>query len=464
MDELAKVSQETLDLVKSNLGKAVTTATGLMGYSLEAPSKHLFPFFSPLRNRIPRKTAQTGTSTHWKKILDIRATGKLTTSEGNRGNTVEYVTGDGMVAFKSYALQDAVTLEAIAAGRNFEDAKALATTNLLLKTMNEEEKLILAGQVDSLGTVTGLSLTPATGGEFAAAVTGLSVKVAALTLVACNSAVMNQQLDNLYLNVADGVTLASAASTCDVAKDGKVTVSVTPVKGAFGYAIFAGTAGNESLQLVSGTSVAVLTKLVTGGTKASDITADTSGDPLAFPGIITQAITDGGYFLDMKGQKLAKSVGGVQQLDDINSYMFNRYKVGITRWYVSEQISKDITDAVLGGQGRPYMVINDSDRNNLTANYVVTEYVNKSYAGQRQIIEVHPWLPQGCFFGIVESIPYPNANIPAVLEMEMGFDYMQIEYAQTKPQYEFEVRAFGALKHYFPVGTAFICNVAPGVQ
>lgn len=132
---LDKVSQETLDSMKDSmaLGKAVTTGTGLVGYSLEAPSKHLVPFLSPLRNIIPRKVSQTGTSVHWKAITAVTAGGKFTTTEGSRGNSISYTVEDKVAAFKTFGLQDSVTLEAIAAGRNFEDVRAMAATNLLLK-------------------------------------------------------------------------------------------------------------------------------------------------------------------------------------------------------------------------------------------------------------------------------------------------------------------------------------------
>ena len=129
---LASVKDET------QLSKAIDTGTGLVGYNLEAPAKQLVPFLSPLRNIIPRKVSPTGTSTHWKAITSIVPQGKATALEGTRGTSMNYTVEDKMAAFKVLGLQDAVTFDAEAAGRNFQDVKATASTNLLLSLMQEE--------------------------------------------------------------------------------------------------------------------------------------------------------------------------------------------------------------------------------------------------------------------------------------------------------------------------------------
>lgn len=478
MDNMTKITQETIDMVKSaqDLNKAITLATGLQGYNLEAPAKQLVPFLSPLRNVIPRKVAKTGNSTHWKAITAVNASGKATALEGARGNYVSYSTVDKLAAYKVISLQDSVSLEAEAAGRNFEDVKALATTNLLLRLMTEEEKLILGGNSQSLPAVSAPNVTVnASGGSIGAGT--YSVKVAALTLAAANRVVLNKQVANLVLGVPatdsnnnviagayDGVTAASpATSTGAIAgTTNQIVATVTPVTGALAYAWFVGSVGNETLQMVTTNSAVTLNTLVDGGTVAP--TADGSGDPLAFDGIIPQIITGGGYLLDKGNAQLTKAAGGVEELDDLNSYLFQNFKIGPTRYLVSEQLHKDITAAVISGAGAPTLFVNNAEKNDITGNYLVRQYVNKSYGGQIIKIETHPWLPNGTMIAMCETVPYPNANIPSVLEIECGYDYRQIEYAFTSPQYEFEVRAFEALKHYFPAAQAIITNVKPGVN
>ena len=438
-------------------------------------AKQLVPFASPLRNIIPRRISNTGTSTHWKAITDIAAAGKATTLEGVRGNGMNYTVADKLASFKVVGLQDAVTFEAEAAGRNFQDVKATATTNLLLKLMTEEEKIILGGNTTSLGSVATPTATATTNAASTISAATYSVKVAALTLVAANRVVTNMQVANMTgLNVAatdgsgnvvsgayDGVTAASTAASVAVSSGESITATVTPVKGALAYAWFVGTAGSETLQIVTTNSAVELTALVTGGSAAP--TADGSGDPLAFDGIIPQIINGGGLYYDLANSQLTASAGGIAELDEINSRLFNQYKNGATRYLVSEQLAKDITSAIVKNNGAPTLFVNNGEKNDITGNYMVKRYVNKSYGGENISIEVHPWLPNGTMVVMCDRVPYPNANIPSVLEMECGYDYRQLEYARTSPKYEFEVRTYEALKHYFPACQAIITNVKAGI-
>ena len=455
---------------ETQLSKAIDTGVGLVGYNLSAPAKQLVPFLSPLRNIIPRKVSPTGTSTHWKAITSIVPQGKATALEGTRGRAMSYTVEDKMAAFKVLGLQDSVTFEAEAAGRNFQDVKATASTNLLLSLMQEEERYILGGNHTSLGTVSAPTATAdTTGGSIAAGT--YAVKVAAMTLVAANRVVANQQIAGLVLGVpatdsmgqaisgaTDGVTAASTAtSVTTTGTTSMLKLSVAPVTGALAYAWFV----DDVLQIVSTNSYVELTKLVTGGSAAP--TADGSGDANAFDGIIPQIIAGGGIYMDMANSQLTASQGGIEELDEINSRLFNQFKNGATRYLVSEQLAKDITSAIVKNNGAPTLFVNNGEKNDITGNYMVKRYVNKSYGGQNISIEVHPWLPNGTMVVMCDRVPYPNANIGSVLEIECGYDYRQLEYARTSPKYEFEIRTYEALKHYFPACQAILTNVKAGI-
>lgn len=472
-ETLAKAMSGVKD-AQQTMNKAIDTNTGLDYYNLEAPAKQLVPFLSPLRNIIPRKTSKGGTSVHWKAITDVRPQGKATTVEKHRGNGMKYTVEDKLAAFKILGLQDAVTFEAEAAGRNFQDVKATSATNLLLSLMTQEEKYILGGNTQSLGEVATPIATAQTNAKSTVTAGAYSVKVAALTLVAANRVARNEQLANMELGVAatdangeeitgayDGVTNASAAASVTVSAGESITATVTPVKGALAYAWFVGKAGSETLQIVTTNSTVELTAIVDGGSAAP--TADGSGDAMAFDGIIPQIINGGGLYYDLGNSQFSAAAGGIKELDEINSRLFNKYKNGATRYLVSEQVAKDITSAIVANQGAPTLFVNNSEKNSITGNYMVTNYVNKSYGGQPIQIMVHPWLPDGTMVVMCDEVPYPNANVPSVLEMECGYDYRQIEYARTTPQYEYEIRCYEALKHYFPACQAIITNIKSGV-
>ena len=85
-----------------------STATGLVGYLLEAPAKLLFPVLSPLRNRFARHPAPIGASAvNWKAITAINATGvKAGVAEGVRNAVVSTTEVDKSQTFKDFGLDD----------------------------------------------------------------------------------------------------------------------------------------------------------------------------------------------------------------------------------------------------------------------------------------------------------------------------------------------------------------------
>jgi hypothetical protein len=480
MSDFGKVSQETLDLVKSqlDLSKAITTTTGLVGYNLEAPAKQLVPFLSPLRNRIPRVVSKTGTAVNWKVITAVSASGRASATEGTRGNAVTTSLSDKLATFKTLGLQDSVTFESLAAGRNFQDVKATAVTNLLLRLMTEEEKMILFGN-----TTTALSVPSApstsvqtTGGTLGSAGTSIPyyIGVAALTGFGVNRNVPTAAPVSVTFDINDGntaVTFAAAtADTGGAAATYSIYASVPAVAGALGYAWFLGTASSAAAtyQITTTTNRVLLTAAVTGVTTAASVTGngDTSQDTLAYDGLLAQlfASDSGAYISHLGGEKLTKDNGGISEIDAALLSIFNTWKVSPTRILCGAGVQKDITKGIVSGYGAPTLFVNNNEKQSITGNYLAQTYINSVYGGQPILLETHPWLPAGCLVGITENVPFPNANIPNVLEIECGYDYQQLEYAVTAPKYEFEVRNYSALKHYFPAGCFVLYGIGSGIQ
>jgi hypothetical protein len=318
--------------------------------------------------------------------------------------------------------------------------------------------MILGGNITALGVVAAPVATVSAGGSITAA--EYSIKVAALTLEAANNIDLNQQIADLEIP-AYGVTAASSAGTATTTTNNKtISATVTAKSGALAYAWFIGASGSETLQKVTTNNAISLTSLVTGG--SAPPSSDTTGTALDYNGLIPQIIASG-KFVDYANAKIKKSGGGgVDVLDAINSHMYTKWKYTPDVYYVSSQVHKDITDAIIAGNGAPTLLVDNTDKNQITGNYQVTRYICKS-TGKTQRIETHPWLPDGTLLAMPESVPYQNSEIPSVLEIENGFDYMQIEYATTAPKEEFEIRQYGVLKNYWPGAMAFYCNIQSGV-
>ena len=472
------------------LVKAYTTGLGLVGYNLEAPAKQIVPFLSPLRNKIPRKTSNTGVATHWKTITAVAPSGNFGAVEGARGGAVTTSLSDNSATYKIHSLQDSVSLEAIAGGRNFQDAKATAVTNLLLRTMTQEEIQILFGvTTTALGTVSLPSAvqggSAGSGGSLASAT--YTVYCAAMTGVGANGVVLDVSASSLNLGSTGmivgiaatnatgsaiasawtGVTAVSSAATAAVSAGAYLVMDATVVSGACAYAWFVGlSAGPASLQLVTSYNHGVLYSLASGGTLASTVSVDGTADAKTYDGILPQLLAGGCYYKNMNGAKFDKSGAGVQQLDDLCAYLYSRYKLGPTKIWCGYQAFGDITNAIVATGGSPTLfVMNElNTKANIVGGYRVATYVNKYYNGQQIELEVHPWMPASMVIALSETIPYPNANIPAAFEIENGYDYMQLEYAVTTPKYEFEIRFYGAVKSYFPAACGVIMNLAPGLN
>src|SRR5258708_32125976 len=120
-------AQETLDLVKGalrapddQLGKTISTGTGLVAFDLQAPAKNLYPFVTPIRNVIPRVGGGTGTATNWRQGTALIGSGFDAMGwvpEGQRSGQMSYATATKSVTFGTIGEEDDVTYEAISRGR-----------------------------------------------------------------------------------------------------------------------------------------------------------------------------------------------------------------------------------------------------------------------------------------------------------------------------------------------------------
>src|SRR3989337_1636182 len=136
MENLQKITDETLALTKKvfadgpvGIRKAgLSTATGLFGFPLEAPSKKLYPVLSPLRNRIPRVQSKVGgTAVNWRVITGINTANlQAAVAFGTRNSAISYTEEDKLATFKSLGLDDAVQDEAVWMARGVEDVRALS--------------------------------------------------------------------------------------------------------------------------------------------------------------------------------------------------------------------------------------------------------------------------------------------------------------------------------------------------
>jgi hypothetical protein len=496
-------TQETLNMMKGaqgnplDLAKAgINVAQGLVGYSLESPAKLLYPVLTPLRNSIPRQgpvTGVTGTAENWKQITGINpARIRAGVSEGNRGAAISMTTQSKTSAYVGLGLENFVTFEADYAAKGFDDAKALATLQLLQSLMVEEEAIILNGNASlALGTTPTPTLTTATtGGTIAAGTTNFMYCVA-LTQWGFNAAggvqvpvgsgatlsptITRTNVDGSSDNFGGGLAAISAASSAltTTGSTSTVTGTVTPVKGAFGYAWFFGIAagaGNAKLVAVTALPTVTITAVSAASylANANGLSSDNSVCVLEFDGLITQCLSGGGYYRSMAGTTLtADGAGSVVEIDAMFKYFWDTWRLSPSTLWMDSQSIRDFSKKVASGSNPAFRINLQSgmnDQGNLVAGSLVTTILNKYALNGAQAVDVriHPNMPVGTIYADLAVNPYPSANVPAPRRVRTRQEYYQLEWPLRTRKYEYGVYVDEFLQVYMPFGTGVITDILAG--
>jgi hypothetical protein len=493
-------SIETLALMKTalsksveldgDLNKSVSTATGLVAFDLQAPSKNLYPVQTPLRNVIPRVGGGKGLATNWKQILGLVGSGVSSMGwvpEGQRSGRMSYQATDKSASYVTLGEEDQITFEAISAGRDFEDVQATASMRLLQQSMIKEEHAILGGNSSvALGT----PATPTTSASGSGATLGAAtynVIAVALTYEGFRAAsLVGGVVQQQTITGADGATytLNGGSSNKSTAAAQAVTLgqtlfaSVAPVNGAVGYAWYIGTSGNEKLEAITTiNSVSVSAPLVGGVRQAATaITADRSQNSLAFDGILSAGFKSGSgaYIKTMStgtagtGTGLtASSRGTVVEIDEMLRNMWDAYQMSPDVIYVNAQELDNISKKCLTGpSSSPLLQIYtspDKGYEGMLAGGVVGMYFNPFTlnGGQRIPIKLHPFVPRGTLMAWCSQLPlhYQSNNVPNVIEMKIRQEYYQLNWPLKTRSQEMGVYVEETLAVYAPFAVGIINNI-----
>ena len=286
-----------------------SAVSGLAQYDLEQGARLLYPITTIIRNMIPRVTGGTGIQANWRSVTAVnpsRISPGL--SEGHRGGAMSQTTTDNLAKFYTLGLDNFVTEQAYLAGLTFEDLMALMSTTTLQGLMEAEEILDIGSNnsilLGTTGTVTAAAAT--TGGTLADAT--YSVICVALTydgmirstvtggvMLPYVRANMDGTTDTI--NGFSGIQSANTGSltVSGGTNHGSVTASVAGITGAFGYAWFLGTAGNEALAAITGAPAVTLKTAAAGGAQLATAlpSTDTSENLLQYNGLFTQILQAG---------------------------------------------------------------------------------------------------------------------------------------------------------------------------
>lgn len=453
------------------LAKSIDLGTNLQGTPLEAPAKLLVPLLSPFRQSIARETIGQRTQSY-KRITAVTLSGGFFPAEKTKANKFSLTTDTKTVTFTTYGRGSDVSWESRVAGRAYEDVRARDEAILSLALLREEELNIIGGNITALGAPTGFTSAAAAGGSLADAT--YKVIVFALTLESvgrCSKLTRPSAAGCKYDFLASGpptadgsVGFSAGSAEQSVATSGgnnSVSMTWTPIPGAAAYAIYAGTTTgitNLKLQGIVTQAKCVMTSISTTG-QAGTITTDTSANSRAFDGIIPQLAEAssnaykknvGSVLSAASGNQIAEIQAG---LDDI----YDRTKTEPDRLLMGWQEKNSISQKLIS-------VANDRLTIQIPAAMaesgdLPTVEWYKSPRGKRIRLEENPNMPGGMILGLIDSVPYPNSEIPSPWKMWMGSDLTRLDYALTIPADEYEIRAFGALAGYAPALQGLWYNV-----
>lgn len=460
--------------------------TGFVPYDLVAPSRLLYPVFTPLRNKIPRPAGQ-GTARLAKAITGI--TGSQTGNQGVVDISMSELNGGSLsswpltlpqsgaqtavdikVPYRFMGLTESLSWLSQWAGQGFEDIAALANLILLQEFMLGEEYQLIAGTSTILAAPGQATMGVRAAGTGETGLSGITT--------------------NVYVRVTAtnyfGETTASTVQSAAVTNGQVVDVTIAPSPGALQYNIYVGTGaadpGRTSSFLmasnVGATRYTLQGALPTSG-NVPPATDTTSFAATRIEGIVPTLAghSQGGsnvYPANWQGGYINQSVGTHLSINAINTALQNLYdgtsggtgNPGNFRADPAEIIGEggDLmrlsNDIVQSGTATNYNLwIGQAEAGGVRAGAAVSEFVNPVTHSIVKLL-VHPFLLQGTALVMSYTLPQAWSNVADCWEMTMVQDYVSIAWPVVDMSYRFSMFAYGGLVAHAP----FYSGILQGLQ
>jgi hypothetical protein len=490
------IADETVTLVREAMGDAtrsITMASGLVGYELETPAKVIVPVITPLVNMLPRRRGGGTDIVHWKAITSFdtsRNWGVL--SDGGTPAQVTYAVASLQNTMQAIGLMNAVSFQTQWRGRRLEsDVRARRIAELLYQLKMTEERWLLGASTYLLTPPAPVVATATTGGTIAAGT--YWVKVTAK-------------------NAQGETTGSSATKIVTTGTTSTLTITVFTVPNATQYNVYIGSGAtlpaDSALWLQTGISGANAQQPLIGatviladgatvmpsgevnpailpltlsappattGTALSTVAANTAktfvdgaGSPLMWDGIIAQALNNtslaNGATLGAQVAQPADPAGKLA-LADIDNLLAGMYlqAAGDPDYIIMNPLDNvRLTNLVVGaGQLRYVVQAGDSaDQGQLTAQYRVTRYLNKSTGREIPII-LDRYCPQGYMVFLPMTVPFPVPEVSSAVEIETNQEYWGVDFAVTDSNFRFADYVDETVKVYFLGGLGVIRGIYP---
>ncbi len=488
---MQQFASQISSVLSAELGKTIALtsplASGLVPFDLVAPSRLIYPVYSPLRNKLPRVAGQ-GTSRKVKVLTGVsgsRTGGQATV----RWSIPEFPGGGGLgaanwpnqlpgagsqtavdvsVPYKFFGLTESLSWLAQFSGQGFEDISALVNLVLLQEAMLAEESMILQGANGNLSTPANPSLSARAAATGETALSGVTtnvfVKVTAVTYY--------------------GETIAQASGASVAWSAGQVVdVTISPVAGAAQYNIYVttGTAAGTYFLMASnvgGHKYTLQGALPTGGTTVP--TADTgtgsTNDYDGLFGILTGHVAGstypsgytGGYINQSAASTLTNALlfDAFEGLWD-NSSTANTSTAGgfradpaelIVEGFDASQYAANVLSQAAGGQTAYQLRIDQDEVGSLRTGAAISQIQNPITRSMVALV-THPYLQQGNALLMTYSLPMSFSNVSNAWEVTNVQDYISISWPVIDVTFRYSIFLYGTLVGIAPQYSGFIGGI-----
>jgi hypothetical protein len=473
VNEPGDVSSQTIELVRqqrADITRAITTATGFIGYDLKTPAAMLVPFLTPLLNMLPREGG-VGVDIHnWKAVVDFfGGSGPQSVigavADGGTPSSLSYSVTPLSNTFRTIGLMNSETFQAQWRGRQLQgDLRATLTAQLLfaLKLVEENWLInmsdylwtpppILMSAVNSGGTITSASganmyfiitAANAQGESIGTAQQVIAVPGTTSSITLTIFTVPNATKYNVYAGQAasapanSAMWLQSAATQFGGANN--LNQPASPIQGSF-------TATMTVPPATSGTAYStVLAGLGTTGT--AKVAVDGGGNVITYKGTQGLIYANVGANTNtgaggLKSQILQPAATtGFLALSDIQQLFTNMYlnaRANPKVLFVSPQDAISVNNLV-ATNGETRVVVSgdrgsvESGQMDLTAGFKVTRILNQVTQTLVDIVQL-PFLAQGTMIASSFTFPYPVSgygNTP--YRVITNQEYFGVDYPPTQ--------------------------------
>lgn len=486
MGDVTKAITEMAADMGKNFSLSSPLSSGFVPFNLLAPSRLLYPFFSPMRNKLQRTPGQ-GESIRAKLIVGIQ--GSQTGGSVGNPKTMfipEFPSGGGFgtwpnqlppagsqaaadlnIPYSFQGISESVSWPAQFSSQGFEDLAGLANLILLQEAMLAEEYQILASTATNLSTPGTPVLVARVAGSNETALSGITTNVW-VKVTATNFT---------------GETVASAAGSVAWAAGDVVDVTIiSPSLAGLSFNLYVGqgasapAAGGFHLMAtgVGGTRFTLQGALPT--TTAIPPTADTgTGQANSYEGMFSVssgwAATNSVYPSGFLGSYVNKSVGTTLSIDVVNNALTAMWDGGTTdtgfggatytssggfRANPSELICEgsdmsNLSESILktGGSNNYLLQINQGEVARVTGGVAVEQLVNPVTRDMVKTM-VHPWMPQGNALINSYTMSNPWSNVGNVWEVNNVQDYLSISWPVIDLTFRYSLALLGTVICYAP--------------